>query len=105
MDEATGRGNLWVWRGGRRMITLTILEQVKKGSRLETKRYMKLYHSMDKARKEIDLIVKEMKLAKREKREPKIRIDGVSYDTKSERALLLELKAITSIDNEDDDNY
>ena len=35
------------------MITLTLVEQVKKGSRLDTKRYMKLYHSMDKARKEI----------------------------------------------------
>lgn len=87
------------------MITLTLVEQVKKGSRLDTKRYMKLYHSMDKARKEIVPIVKEMKLAKREKREPKIRIDGVSYDTRSERALLLELRAIISVDNEEDDNY
>lgn len=94
-----------MWRGGRRMITLTLVEQVKKGSRLDTKRYMKLYHSMDKARKEIVPIVKEMKLAKREKREPKIRIDGVSYDTRSERALLLELRAIISVDNEEDDNY
>ena len=87
------------------MITLTIVEQIKKGARVESKRYMKLYHSMDKARKEIVPIVKEMKQAKREKREPTIRIDGVSYDTKSERALLLELRAITSVDNEDDDNY
>lgn len=94
-----------MWRGGRRMITLTLVEQVKKGSRLDTKRYMKLYHSMDKARKEIVPIVKEMKLAKREKREPKIRIDGVSYDTRSERALLLELRAIISVDNEEDNNY
>lgn len=87
------------------MITLTLVEQVKKGYRVETKRYMKLYHSMDKARKEIVPIVKEMKLAKREKRVPKIRIDGVSYDTRSERALLLELRVITSVDNEEDDNY
>lgn len=87
------------------MITLTIVEQIKKGARVESKRYMKLYHSMDKARKDIVPIVKEMRQAKREKKEPAIRIDGVSYDTKSEKALLLELKAIASVDNEDDENY
>lgn len=87
------------------MITLTIVAKVKKGGRFEYKRYLKLYHSMDKAKKEIVPIVKEMKQAKKEKRDPTIRIDGVSYDTKSEKALLLELKAITSIDNEEDENY
>lgn len=84
------------------MITLTIVEQVKKGSRVETKRSIKLVHSMDKARKMIPPIVAEMKSAEKEKREPKIRIDAVSYDTKSERTMLLELNAIKSIDNESD---
>lgn len=60
---------------------------------------------MDKAKKFIIPVVKEMKLAKKEEREPLIRIDGVSYDTKSEKTLLLELDAITSIENEHDDNY
>ena len=60
---------------------------------------------MDKARKEITPIVTEMKIAKAQKREPTIRIDAVSYDTKSEKSLLLETKAITSIENEDDANY
>lgn len=63
---------------------------------------MKLFSSTDMARKEIVSIVKEMKLAKRQKREPKVRIDAVSYDTKSEKSLLLELHAIESIENEDD---
>lgn len=85
------------------MITLTIVEQQKNGKRVEFKRYLKLFHSMDKAKKSIIPIVKEMKQAKKEKREAKIRIDGVSYDTKSEKTLLLELDAITSIDNEHDE--
>lgn len=55
---------------------------------------------MDKARKAIPPIVAEMKSAEKEKREAKIRIDAVSYDTKSERTMLLELNAIRSIDNE-----
>ena len=63
---------------------------------------MKLFSSTDMARKEIVPIVKEMKLAKKQKREPKVRIDAVSYDTKSEKSLLLELHAIESIENEDD---
>ena len=63
---------------------------------------MKLFSSTDMARKEIVPIAKEMKLAKRQKREPKVRIDAVSYDTKSEKSLLLELHAIESIENEDD---
>ena len=88
-----------------RMITITLVEQVKSGKVVRTKRSMKLFHSMDKARKFIAPVVKEMKLAKKEKRPPESRIDGVSYDTKSEKALLLELDAITSVDNEHDDNY
>lgn len=84
------------------MITLTLVEHIKKKGIISQKRYIKFYHSTDKARKEIPPIVAEMKLAKKEKRPPKISIDAVSYDTKSERTMLLELKAITSIDNEED---
>ena len=85
------------------MITITIVEQVKNGKRVEYKRYLKLFHSMDKAKKSIIPIVKEMKLARKEKRDASIRIDGVSYDSKSEKTLLLELDAITSIENEHDE--
>ena len=84
------------------MITLTIVEEVKSGKIVSYKRKMKLFSSTDKARKEIVPIVKEMKLAKSQKRTPTIRIDAVSYDNKSERSMLLELHAIESIDNEDD---
>lgn len=84
------------------MITLTIVEQVKTKQRVDFKRSLKMFHSMDEARKFIKPVVKEMKLAKSQHREPSIRIDGVSYDTKSEKTLLLELDAITSIENEHD---
>lgn len=85
------------------MITLTIVEQIKNGKRIEFKRHLKLFHSIDKAKKFIIPVVKEMKLAKSEKRDPQTRIDGVSYDTKSEKTLLLELDAISSIENEHED--
>ena len=85
------------------MITLTIVEQVKIKNRVNYTRKMKLFHSMDKARAYIQPVVKEMKLAKSQKRQPSIRIDGVSYDTKSEKTLLLELDAIVSVENENND--
>ena len=86
------------------MITLTIVEQVKdKNTKLVSpKKYMKMFHSTDKARQFIIPVVREMKLAKHQKRDPQIRIDAVSYDTKSEKTLLLELDAIISIENEAD---
>lgn len=84
------------------MITLTIVEEVKSGKVVSYKRKIKLYHSIDKAKKDIVPIVKEMRLAKHEKRVPSIRIDAVSYDTKSEKQLLLELGAIISVENESD---
>lgn len=88
------------------MITLTIVEQTRdKTTKLVSpKRYLKMLRSMDKARQEITPIVREMKDAKRSRRVPAIRIDAVSYDTKSEKTLLLELGAITSIENESDDS-
>ena len=85
------------------MITLTIIKKVKTGSIVTFKRELKLFRSMDKAREEIIPIVEEMQLAKSQKREPKVRIDDVSYDTKSEKNLLLETRAITSIENEEDE--
>ena len=89
------------------MITLTIIKRVKNGSIVTFKRELKLFRSMDKARKEIIPIVEEMQLAKAQKRAPEVRIDAVSYDTKSEKSLLLETRAITSIENEkhEDENF
>lgn len=84
------------------MITLTVQIQEKKTkpTRIVTVRKMELFHSMDKARARISTIVKEMRLAEKEKRTPKIEIIGVSYDNNSERTMLLEMGAIKSIDNE-----
>ena len=87
------------------MITLTLVEEVKSGKSIIYRRRIKLYHSMDKAKKDIIPIVKEMRLAKKEKRTPSVRIDAVSYDTKSEKSLLLELGAITSTENESEPHY
>lgn len=85
------------------MITITIVE-LDKTKKVQTfKRSHRMFHSVDKARKEIVPIVKEMKQAIKEKRPPTIKIDAVSYDTKSEKTLLLELDAITSIENESND--
>ena len=85
------------------MITLTIVKQVKKGTTISFKRELKMFNSVDKARKEITPIVREMKLAKKQKRDPSIAIKAVSYDLKSEKTMLLETDAITSIENEKDD--
>lgn len=85
------------------MITLTIVKQVKKGTTISFKRELKMFNSVDKARKEITPIVREMKLAKKQKRDPSIAIKAVSYDYKSEKTMLLETDAITSVENEKDD--
>ena len=82
------------------MITLSITKRVKKGKLESQESSLKLYHSMDQARREVREIVKEMRQAEKEKRQPKIRIDAVSYDTNSEKVMLLELGAIVSIENE-----
>lgn len=86
------------------MITISVVRKVETGKGKEKtyvlQREVLKFHSIDKARAEITPIVKEMNLAQSQKRQPKVAIEGVSYDSKSERQVLLELKAITSIDNE-----
>lgn len=83
------------------MITITLVENKVVRSKPVITRKIVIYHSLDKARKEIPAYVKEMRLAKKEKRTPKYYIDGVSYDTNSERSMLLEMHAIVSVENED----
>ena len=85
------------------MITLTIIERHAKTGGI--KRKLELIHSMDKAKTRIQPIVKEMRVAEKLKKEPKIKIEAVSYDTKSEKTMLLELGAIISVENEHEDNY
>lgn len=77
-----------------RMITLNIVERVSKNKIVTLKRSTKIFNSTDKARKYIKPVVSEMKLARVEKRDPKIAIEGVSYDTNSEEKLLAELGAV-----------
>ncbi|MBO7043006.1 hypothetical protein J6W34_00285 [bacterium] len=83
------------------MISLTIVERKETKTGVEIKRTLKVFNSKDKAEKVIKPIASEVQAAKREKRTPKIYIDAVSYDDNSEKALLLNLHAIESIDNED----
>lgn len=89
------------------MITATIRE-LEKGGKVE-KRVIKCYHSLDKARKELSPIAKEMEIARQLAREhkpykePKKTIIAVSYDRKSEKNLLLEIRAIISIENEEEE--
>lgn len=82
------------------MITLTIVEEKDVNKVVRPVRSIELFYSIDKAKKFIAPIVKEMKEARKQKRNPKIRIDGVSYDTNSEKTLLLELDAIKTNENE-----
>ena len=90
------------------MITATIKETKKvKGIKTERK-FIKCYHSLDKARKELSPIAKDMEVARqlaenshRPYVEPPIVILGVSYDTKSEKNLLLEIRAIITNENEE----
>ena len=76
------------------MITLTYVEQVKNGKVVTPKRTIKCFHSMDKAKKFIEPIIQEMHEAKLKKKDPIRKIEGVSYDSKSEKAMLLELRVI-----------
>lgn len=76
------------------MITLTIAEMKKDGKLLKFQRTIKMFKSKDKAEKFIVPIVEEMEEAKRQKRDPRKNIVAVSYDTNSEKKLLVELGAI-----------
>jgi len=89
------------------MITATIKETKKvKGIKVETRK-VRCYHSLDKARKELSPIAKDMEVARQKAKqgqpyiEPPVVILGVSYDVKSEKNLLLEIRAIITNENEE----
>lgn len=87
------------------MITLTIVEHKRSKSGVSSiTREIKCFKHLDEARKIIKPIVQEMNKAKRENRQAKIFIDSVSYDDNAEKNFLLQLKAITSIENEGDEH-
>lgn len=72
------------------MITVTIVER-KSG---KITRNLVVYTSSEAARKALTPIAHEMKVAEKNKTDPKKYIDAVSYDTKSEKMLLVEIGAV-----------
>ena len=82
------------------MITLTIIERVNKNGKVTEKRSLKLLHSLDKARKFIQPIAKDMQVARANKQVPQTEIVAVSYDEPSEKEMLLSLRAIITTENE-----
>ena len=84
------------------MITLNIVEKVVKNKIVSEKKSLKVFTSLDNARKFIKPIATEMKMAKRQNRDPKIAIVGASYDNESEEKMLCELGAITLTKYESD---
>lgn len=83
------------------MITATIKETKKVKGVITEKRTIICYHSIDKARSELRPIGKDMAVCRKLGKIPTREVVAVSYDTKSEKSLLLELKVITSIENEE----
>ena len=82
------------------MITLTLIERHNKNGKITETRSIKLIHSMDKAKKFIQPIVKEMEVAKQNKQTPNNEIVAVSYDDNSEKEMLLSIRAIITTENE-----
>ena len=88
----------------RLVITINVIERHRNNKTKVITETTKIYlfKSTDKARKFLYPIVSEMKSAKQMKREPLTYINGVSFDTRSERALLLEMGAIELQDQDYD---
>lgn len=82
------------------MITLTLIERHNKNGKITETRSIKLIHSMDKAKKFIQPIVKEMEVAKQNNQVPNNEIVAVSYDDNSEKSMLLSIRAIITTENE-----
>ena len=87
------------------MITATIRTKKKVKGVLTEKREMKCFSSSEKARKTLKPIATEMAVCRSRGLEPEVEIVGVSYDFDSEKRMLLEIKAITSVENESPDGY
>lgn len=82
------------------MITATIRTQKKVSGVKTYKQEIKVFKSMDTAKKFLQPIATDMIICKKAKKEPAISILSVSYDLDSEKKMLLEIKAITSTENE-----
>ena len=75
------------------MITATIEERKVVKGVTTIKREIKVFNSMDEAKKILTPIAQEMARCERVQEKPKVLIDGVSYDTDSEKRLLREIGA------------
>ena len=85
------------------MITATIETRKKVKGIKQVKREIVVYNSTEKARQELKPIATEMAICRKRKIEPQTEIMGVSYDHESEKRMLLEIRAIISVDNEEPD--
>ena len=84
------------------MITLTINVVKNKNKVVSYQRCLKMFRSMDEARKYIKPIVSEMRIARANHTQPKEEIVACSYDVEEEKTMLLRLGALTSVENESD---
>lgn len=87
------------------MITATIRTKKKVKGVLTEKRKMKCFPNSEKARKFLKPIATDMAICRSQNKEADVEIVGVSYDFDSEKRMLLEIKAIISVDNESPDGY
>ena len=82
------------------MITLTIVKRSNvKGVKKETQS-LEMFKDTDKARKFILPIAKEMDVCRQTNQIPSTEIIAVSYDTDSEKSMLLATRAIITTENE-----
>ena len=86
------------------MITCTIIEnKVDKKTKLrKVNRFIKIFKSLDKAKEYLTPITIEMVKAKKEHRKPNIYVHAVSFDSKTEKELLVGLGAIETSGQEGD---
>ena len=66
---------------------------------------MKCFSTSEKARKFLKPITTDMAICRSQHKEADVEIVGVSYDFDSEKRMLLEIKAIISVENESPDGY
>lgn len=91
------------YRKGGSMITATIETRKKVKGILQVKREIKVFNSSEKARQVLKPIATDMAICRKNKTTPEVEIMGVSYDHDSEKRMLLEIKAIISVENEEPD--
>ena len=87
------------------MITATIRTRKKVKGVLTEKRELKCFASMEKAKKFLKPIATDMAICRSQNKEAEVEIVGVSYDLDSEKRMLLEIRAIISVENESPDGY